>query len=311
MSCGRGEHVGRTAKEATAKMWGSRRKRNRISRLEKDQGGWCTTDDEIGVKITQFYDQLFTFSQRSDFEEILNGIPRTITEQMNLQLTRPVTEKEVKIVVFSMHPNKSPSLDAINETLVTLIPKIDNPLNLAHFRPIRQILDNVMVAHEYMHWLKSKREGRDRWIHGYLSSVSYSFNVNGVKRGYLIVMKQDTKKTSYGKASGQQVNINKSAVFFSKNSSEREKTEVLQKLGEIQQVSQGKYLGIPLVVGRSKNSVFRFIKENMMSRIQNWKGKLLSNTRKDVLLKSVALALPSYAMSIFRLSKSLCKELRG
>ncbi|XP_027170528.1 uncharacterized protein LOC113770308 [Coffea eugenioides] len=113
------------------------------------------------------------------------------------------------------------------------------------------------------------------------------------------------------KASGQQVNINKSAVFFSKNSSERERDEVLQKLGGIQQVSQGKYLGLPLVVGRSKNSVFRFIKENMMSRIQGWKGKLLGNAGKEVLLKSVALALPSYAMSVFRLSKSLCKELSG
>lgn len=200
-----------------------RRKRNRITRLEKEQGGWCTTEEEFGEEITQFYNQLFTSSKPSDFDEILNGIPRTITEQMNLQLTRPVTEKEIRIAVFSMHPNKSPGPDgmspvffqkfwniikvdiidtiqgffhsgflskAINETLVTLIPKIDNPLNLAHFRPIslcnvfykiiskilvnrlkpllnscisysqaafvpnRQILDNVMVAHEYMHWLK-------------------------------------------------------------------------------------------------------------------------------------------------------------
>ncbi|XP_027174276.1 uncharacterized protein LOC113773872 [Coffea eugenioides] len=217
-----------------------------------------------------------------------------------------------------------------------------------------------------------------RWMHGCLSSVSYSFNVNGVKRGYvspsreirqgdplspclflfcaeelsnllnngirnkqitgvkiakqgpsvshlffaddsLIFCKANGDEAGhikeilecYEKASGQQVNINKSAIFFSKNTGSRKKEEMLQKLGGIQQVSQEKYLGLPLVVGRSKNSVFRFIKENMMARIQNWKGKLLSNAGKDVLLKSVALAVPSYAMSVFKLSKSLCKELSG
>nr|XP_027125657.1 uncharacterized protein LOC113742133 [Coffea arabica] len=217
-----------------------RRKRNRITRLEKEQGG-CTTEEEFGEEITQFYNQLFTSSKPSDFDEILNGIPRTITEQMNLQLTRPVTEKEIRIAVFSMHPNKSPGPDA-----------------------------------------------------------------NGDEAGHIKEILE-----CYGKASGQQVNINKSAVIFSKNTGSREKEEVLQKLGGIQQVTQGKYLGLPLVVGRSKNSVFRFIKENLMSRLQNWKGKLLSNAGKEVLLKSVATALPSYAMSVFRLSKSLCKELSG
>lgn len=210
-------------------------------------------------------------------------------EQMNRQLTRQVTEKEVKVALFSMHSNKAPGPDgmsptffqrfwsiikgdvvetirgflhrgflpkAINETLVTLIPKIDTPVNLSQCRPIslcnvlykiiskvlvnrlkpflascisqsqatfvpnRQILDNVIVAHEYIHWLNSKRKGNEsfmalkldmskvydrvewnflyamfkkmsfgplwiRWIHGCLSSVSYSFNVNGDKLGYV------------------------------------------------------------------------------------------------------------------------------
>ncbi|XP_071927278.1 uncharacterized protein [Coffea arabica] len=183
-----------------------RRKKNRISRLEKEQGGWYTTDEEIGEKIAQFYNQLFTSSKPSEFDEILNGNPRTITEQMNLQLTRPVTEKEIKIAVFSMHPNKSPGPDA-------------NSDEAGH---IKEILE------------------------------------------------------CYGKVSGQQVNINKSAVFFSKNTNGREKEEVLQKLGGIQQVSQRKYLGLPLVVGRSKNSVFsvQTIKEPVQ-RVKRDDGQIL------------------------------------
>ncbi|XP_027076005.1 uncharacterized protein [Coffea arabica] len=32
-----------------------RRKRNRISKLEKEQGGWCATEEDIGEEIAHFY----------------------------------------------------------------------------------------------------------------------------------------------------------------------------------------------------------------------------------------------------------------
>lgn len=53
----------------------ARRKKNRISRIQKTQGGWCESDEEI----SNFYKTLFTSSLPNDFKEILNGIPRTIT----------------------------------------------------------------------------------------------------------------------------------------------------------------------------------------------------------------------------------------
>ncbi|XP_027062844.1 uncharacterized mitochondrial protein AtMg00310-like [Coffea arabica] len=64
-----------------------------------------------------------------------------------------------------------------------------------------------------------------------------------------------------------------------------------------------------MVIDRSKNSVLRFIKEKMCKKLQSWTGKMLSSAGKEVLLKYVALALSSYAMSIFKLPAGLCKEL--
>ncbi|XP_071921847.1 uncharacterized protein [Coffea arabica] len=86
----------------------SKRRRNRISRLEKEQGGWCETDEEIGEEVTRYYQKLFKSTWPTNFDEILQGISRTITEQMNLQITRLVIEKEIKLALFSMHPNKAP-----------------------------------------------------------------------------------------------------------------------------------------------------------------------------------------------------------
>ena len=43
--------------------------------------------------------------------------------------------------------------------------------------------------------------------------------------------------------------------------------------------------------------------------MKQWKNKLLSATTKEVLLNAVTMALPTYAMSCFKLLAKLCKEL--
>ena len=111
----------------------------------------------------------------------------------------------------------------------------------------------------------------------------------------------------YGNASGQLINTKKSSVFFNKNVQERERLKVLEKLGEMKAVKQSRYLGLPLVIGRSKTQVFDFVKEKVISRISRWRGKMLSMAGKEVLLKSMVMALPAYVMSCCKLPKELCK----
>ncbi|KAL3536251.1 hypothetical protein ACH5RR_004712 [Cinchona calisaya] len=131
--------------------------------------GRCNSEKEIDEEVVRFYQQLFTSSSTHIDDEILTGIPQTITAQMNYQLTKPVTELEVKTALFSMHPHKATGPDgmspsffqnywhiinrdvvdavksffhsahmfkAVNETIITLIPKISSPTNLTHDGPI-------------------------------------------------------------------------------------------------------------------------------------------------------------------------------
>jgi hypothetical protein len=44
-------------------------------------------------------------------------------------------------------------------------------------------------------------------------------------------------------------------------------------------------------------------------RIQGWKEKLLSKAGKEILIKTVVQAIPSYVMSCFDLTKTLCDEI--
>ena len=153
--------------------------------------------------------------------------------------------------------SSSKILKAVNHTLISLIPTIKNPTSIAHYRPIslcnvvykiiskvlsdrikvclpkcisesqsafikgRQILDNIVIAHECMHCLKNLRSGREsymavkldmakafdrvewlflkrvmikmgfhpifvKWIMTCISTASFSFNFNGQARGYII-----------------------------------------------------------------------------------------------------------------------------
>lgn len=71
----------------------------------------------------------------------------------------------------------------------------------------------------------------------------------------------------------------------------------------------GKYLGIPESLGGAKSKIFHFIQEQLRDKINGWTSKFLSKGGKEVLIKSVASALPTYFISCFRLPKTLTAKL--
>ena len=72
-----------------------------------------------------------------------------------------------------------------------------------------------------------------------------------------------------------------------------------------------KYLGLPPLVGRGKRKAFSRIKDQVGRKIAGWKGNLLSNAGREILIKAVAQATLTYTMSVFKLPDSLCKELNS
>ena len=62
---------------------------------------------------------------------------------------------------------------------------------------------------------------------------------------------------------------------------------------------------------RSKKKAFNHIKDQVGRKIASWKGKLLSPAGREILIKAVAQATPTYTMNCFKIPDSLCSELNS
>ena len=117
--------------------------------------------------------------------------------------------------------------------------------------------------------------------------------------------------TWYEDASGQQVNSDKTTVFFSRNTLEVIQEELKVMLGVPAIKSYEKYLGLPSFVGRQKKAGFKHIKEKIWARMQGWKEKLLSQAGKEIMIKAVVQSIPTYSISVFRLPIGLLKDIEA
>ena len=113
----------------------------------------------------------------------------------------------------------------------------------------------------------------------------------------------------YEHASSQKINSGKIALFFSHNTQHDCRQRIMALFGTSPTTQFEKYLGLPPVIGKSKKSAFNGIKDRVGSRLQGWKEKLLSQAGREVLIKAVIQAIPTYAMRCFKFPKGLCSEI--
>lgn len=163
-----------------------RRRKNRFDLLQDSNGNWIGDPDLLEHMVTSFFCDLFTEDENRLPMPINGAFPRISDVEMR-QLNKRVTRSDIYNVIKHMNPFKAPGKDglnagffqsqwsfvgesfcnlvmeifndpskvcAINDTLITLIPKIDPVVSIKNFRPI---LVSVMYPTRWLpsYWPRS------------------------------------------------------------------------------------------------------------------------------------------------------------
>ena len=108
--------------------------------------------------------------------------------------------------------------------------------------------------------------------------------------------------------SGQEISIENQEFFASKGVSHLFLNQVKCRWGNKKLTQNTKYLGVPLFLSNKKCKDLAPIIERLDSRLVSWKSKNLLWSRRATLIKSMAQAIPTYAMSTIQFLKSLCQN---
>ena len=65
------------------------------------------------------------------------------------------------------------------------------------------------------------------------------------------------------------------------------------------------YLGLPMIGGKSKVDTFKCLQEKITKKVIGWKEKIISEARREIIIKMVAQAILTYTMGIFKIPKAL------
>jgi hypothetical protein len=68
---------------------------------------------------------------------------------------------------------------------------------------------------------------------------------------------------------------------------------------------------MPSDVGKSKGVAFKYLRDRVWKKVLGWLEQLLSVGGKEVLIKSVAQAVPTFSMSCFKLPRGLCDHINS
>ncbi|KAK3212709.1 hypothetical protein Dsin_017415 [Dipteronia sinensis] len=288
----------------------ARKARNKIIGLFDNNGRWWDTSNDITRIITEYLRELFRSSSPLTYElkSVLGDFQRRIPVTMSHFLDSAFTGEEDKIGQSVVNAclyvlNNGASMKGLNRTIIVLIPKVHNPSKMTEYRPIS--LCNVFykaIAKTISNRFRSVLDGvisenQSAFIPGHRISDN---TIIGFECLYREAQSRGTipgfRCSRAGPAISHLIFADDSMIFTKANTSNC--SEVRKLLDTYATFS-----------GRKKRKLFTDIVDRVWNKIKGWGEKLLSVGGKEILIKAVIQSIPTYAMNLFRLPKTLIIEI--
>ena len=103
----------------------------------------------------------------------------------------------------------------------------------------------------------------------------------------------------------------KTFIFFSWNTGQLVKEDIHALFRARVMEDSENYLGLPMVGGKPNVNTFKGLKKRITKRVMDWKEILISKSRREIHIKTVAQAIPTYIVAIFKIPKALCDTINS
>ncbi|KAL7111975.1 hypothetical protein ACP275_05G123500 [Erythranthe tilingii] len=270
-----------------------RKKINMVHKIKDSAGIWRDRPEEIEHVISDYFEHIFKTTDPNDNEidEMLQGIDPRISTEAAHRLTLPFSESEFGSVTPTRGLRQGDPLSpylfiCCAEALIARVQRAveNDELHGIRVAPSAPIISNLCFADDTLFFCEATSSDA--------STLKQILDL-------------------YARTSGQVVNVDKSTMTFSPKTPNNTKEELSQVLGFTVVDRHEKYLGMPANLGRTRKEVFIYLRDRIWTKIRGWGEKHLSRAGKEVLIKAVLQAIPTYVMSCFLLPQNLLEEIES
>ena len=105
------------------------------------------------------------------------------------------------------------------------------------------------------------------------------------------------------------MNREKSSIYFNANTQQPTREALKQSLEIHVEAFPERYLGLPTAIGKITSGMFDHIMDRCRSKMHGYSEWNMACAAREVLLKIVVQAIPTFSMSYFLLTKKVCKSI--
>lgn len=85
-----------------------RKRKNFIKGVRDSDGQWQIEEEVLSGVFVDFYTKLFSSSDVTEIDQVLEGVQKVVTDDMTAELQKPYSKEEVDVAIKQMAPSKAP-----------------------------------------------------------------------------------------------------------------------------------------------------------------------------------------------------------